>query len=467
MKIFDVFKSKKKKRKYEGASKGRRTSGWITGSGDANTMLKHDLAWLRERSRYLRRNNANAHKAIEVVTNNVIGKGIMTEISGPQAKRAKDLWKAWAESTACDFDGRHDLSGLQKMMMDAIQESGEVLVRRRVVSDEMPVKYQILESDFLATNRQEGLISNGNTVIQGIEFDDLGRRVAYHLYETHPGSTTYTGLSTLKVNRIPADEIYHLYRQERPGQARGVPWATPCMIKMKDLDDFEDATLMRQKIANLFVAFVSDISAEVECDDESDLGERMVPAMIEHLPPGKSIDFANPPEPQNFTEFVRANQRGIAQAWGITYEALAGDYSNVNFSSGRMGWIEMGRNVESWRKHLIINPFLKNVEKDFELLAMLTGVQLGSLTYDHIAPRRELIDPQKEYDAMVTAMRAGLESRPSAIRSLGRDPETVNEQIQKSNEKQDELGLVLDSDPRMTNKSGQAQQQQAQPQSGE
>tara|TARA_Y100000310_G_scaffold243676_1_gene248273 strand:- start:39420 stop:40811 length:1392 start_codon:yes stop_codon:yes gene_type:complete len=461
MNFFGFLKNNKKKRKYEGASKGRRTSGWITGSGDANTMIRHDLAWLRERSRYLRRNNANAHKAVEVVTNNVIGKGIMTEISGAQAQRAKDLWKAWAESTACDFDGRHDLAGLQRMAMDAIQESGEVLIRRRIIDDAFPVKYQILESDFLATDRQEGLLTNGNTVIQGVEFDSLGRRVAYHLYETHPGSTTYSGLSTLKVNRISADEVYHLYRQERPGQARGVPWATPCMIKMKDLDDFEDATLMRQKIANLFVAFVSDISAEVECDDESDLGERMVPAMIEHLPPGKTVDFADPPEPQNFQEFVKVNQRSIAQAWGITYESLSGDYGNVNFSSGRMGWIEMGRNIEAWRKHLIINPFLKNAQKDFLFMGQLLGISFGDLTFDHIAPRRELIDPQKEYDAMVTAMRAGLESRSSAIRSLGKDPETVNEQIKNDNEKQDELGFIFDSDPRATNKQGQAQMQQS------
>jgi len=447
-------KNKKRSSAYEGASTGRRTSGWITQSGDSNAMIKRDLPWLRERSRFLRRNNSLAHKANEVITNNVVGKGIKTEI-GNASDQVKQIWKDWAETTNCDFDGRHDLDGLQRLAMDAVVESGEVLIRKRYVDDPLfPIKYQVLESEFLATDA-EGMQPNGNHVIQGIEFSPDGQRIAYHIYQQHPGSV---GLHTsTRIFRIPASEIFHLYRQERPGQARGVPWSSPCMIRLKDLDDFKDATVMRQKIANLFVAFVSDISADVECDDNSDLGEKMVPAMIEHLPPGKTIDFADPPKAENFDEFTKVNHREIASAFGITYESLTGDYSNTNFSSGRMGWIQESRNFDAWRSGIMINGFLKPAEQDFLLLLTLRGAVFSDLIFEHIAPKRELIDPQKEIDAMVTAIRAGLESRPSAIKSLGRDPEAITRSIQEDNEELDEKGLILDTDPRNTNNSGNLQ----------
>lgn len=460
MGFFDFFKSKKtKKRKYEGASLGRRTKNWVTGSGDANSQIQGDLPWLRARSRDLRRNNPHAHKGIELITNNVIGKGIMTQINEDPTNFANDLWKEWAGTTACDYEGRHDLTGLQRIAMDAIVESGEVLIRKRFVDDpKFPIKYQILEGDFLNTNLVDGKVSGSdNLVMQGIEFDPNGQRVGYHLYQSHPGSIAlpFNGLSS---NFVPASEVYHLFRLERPGQVRGVPWLSNCMIRLKDLADFEDAQLLRAKIASLFVAFVSDISDNVECDDDSDLGEKMVPGLIEHLPPGKTVEFANPPSFDLYKDYINTNLRAIAAGLGITYEALTGDLSQVNFSSARMGWIEMGRNIDAWRKHIIINGFLAGVEKDFKLMMELNGVGSDKIKFDHIPPRRELIDPQKEIEAMKSAIRSGLESRPSAVQSLGRDPELVLEQTAEDNKKIDSLGLILDSDPRKTNKSGSFQE---------
>jgi len=450
--MWPFTKKKIKKRKYEGASLGRRTKGWITGGGDANDQINGDLPWLRERSRYLRRNNPYAHKGIELITNNVVGKGIMTQINSDPAQ---ELWKEWAETTACDWDGRHNLAGLQRIIMDAVVESGECLVRKRFTNNpRLPIQYQILESDFLNTNLIDGKRPGAdNYIVQGVEFDPNGKRVGYHLYESHPGSIS-TSFNSLRSNLIPASEVYHLYRLERPGQVRGVPWLSNCMIRLKDLDAFEDAQLHRAKIASLFVAFVSDISDNVDCDDESDLGERMVPGLIEHLPPGKSIDFANPPSFDLYKDYVNSNLRAIAAGLGITFEGLTGDLSQVNFSSARMGWIEMGRNIDSWRKHIMMGQFLHGVESDFQLIMRLNGLPINGLVFDHIPPRRELIDPEKEIKAMKAAVRSGFESRKSVVQSLGRDPDLVLDQIAEDNNKIDELGLVLDSDPRNTNNLG-------------
>lgn len=459
MKLLEIFTSQNKnvkKRKYEGASRTRRGAGWITGSGDANAQIKSDLPTLRERSRDLRRNNPYAHKIVETITNNVIGKGIITDVKPATIDK---FWKEWAYSTSCDYDGIHDLKGLQRLIMGAVVESGEVLIRKRYVSGmTYPLQYQVLESDFLDSSFLKSPAKAGNYVIQGIEFDPDGKRVGYHLYETHPGSYDRIN-STLKSNFVPASEIIHLFRQERPGQVRGVPWMAAAMLRLKDLDDYEDAQLMKQKVAACFTAFVHDIDSSCDSDDDStidpDEASRIQPALIEHLAPGKTITFASPPSVENYKEFVSSQLRAISAGVGISYESFSGDLSEVNFSSARMGWMEMGRNVDAWREGIIINHLFRRVEADFRfMMSLLSKPVPADATFSHIPPRREMIDPSKEVDAMVKIVRAGFDSRSNIIRSLGRDPDEVHENLKQDNELADKNGLTLDSDPRRVNENG-------------
>lgn len=456
MNLFNIFKTKKiKSRKYEGASKSKRTSGWCTGFGDSNTQIAASLPTLRERSRDLRRNNAFAHKGIELITNNVVGKGISTRISGPNSAFLQQQWNLWTKS--CDYDGRLNLAGIQRLLMDSTTESGEVLIRKRYVNDNFPIQYQVLESDFLSTSELDGKTQSGNTIIQGVEFGANGKRVGYHLYQTHPGSIVTT-VTSLKTNLIPADQVYHIFKAERPGQVRGVPWLAPIMIKLRDLEDFEDAQLMRQKIAAMFTAFVHDINAEVECEDTSDFGESMEPGIIEELPPGKTVTFANPPSVENYKEFTSAVKHAIAAGLGVSYEALTGDLSEVNFSSARMGWIEMGRNITSWRENILINQFLDGVVEDFKAMMELKGVRIAdTVKFTHIPPKREMIDPTKEIPATIQAIRAGLTTLSDEISALGQDPEVVLQKLKDDQDKTDALGLKLKSNPKYTSDNGKMQ----------
>jgi capsid protein len=43
--------------------------------------------------------------------------------------------------------------------------------------------------------------------------------------------------------------VRHIFKVKRAGQARGPSWFGPVILRMKDLDEFEDATLMKQKVA--------------------------------------------------------------------------------------------------------------------------------------------------------------------------------------------------------------------------
>jgi len=445
----------KKSRKYDGASKNIRLGTWFTGSGDANSEIKHSLTSLRNRARDLRRNNPYASKAISTITNNVVGKGVFTQFEN-DATSAE--WKKWAHSTAIDYDGRNNIFGLQRMVMDAVSESGEVLIRRRVVSgSDFPYQYQILESDFLVSDDTVNPTSKENFVLQGVEFDSNGKRVGYHIYNQHPGSIERIEKS-FESSFIPASDIQHVFRADRPGQVRGVPWLAPVMIKLKDLADFEDAELMKQKIAACFTAFVHDISADAECEDEEEtITEKLEPATIQKLGPGKSVTFATPPTVDNYQEFVSTQIKSIAAGLNLTYETLGSDLSQTNFSSGRMGWIEMNRSVDAWRAGIIITHMMDPIVKDFFNMLGIIGKQSMDQKYSHIEPKREMIDPTKEIPAYVDAIRAGISSRKEVIGSLGKDYQSVNEQIASDNQVIDKNNFVLDSDPRATTQNGKRQ----------
>ena len=350
-------------RNYEAASTGRRTQNWTRRTSDANAAAASALVTLRAHSRDLVRNNAWARNALRVVVRNTVGWGISPKPVGAGANaKLREAWERWSGTTECDAAGRSTFAGLEKLVMRTVAESGEALVRRRWrrPADELalPLQLQVLEPDYIDTARHGEAGIQGGLIAHGIEFDAIGRRVAYLLFDTHPGSDLRAASPS---RRIDAREIVHVYDLERAGQDRGVPWLASAIVNLKDFDEFEDAQLVRQKIAACFAAFVTDAEGGAggvlgETDAVDPLVETLEPGMIQRLPLGKDIKFANPPLTTDDGFSVRTLRR-IAAAIGVTYEDLTGDYSQVNFSSARMSRIAHWGNVYDWQWHLMIPQF--------------------------------------------------------------------------------------------------------------
>ena len=451
------------KRGYVAATTGRRLASWQVGDGAPPGHSHESVQILRERSRDLRRNNPYVQRFVQGLGANVVGTGITNQIQRRQgvsftsASDAESAWQAWADSTACDFDGRHNFYGLQGVAFRSTVESDEVLIRRHIgrrsINQPIPLQLQILEIDMLADHAVPDASTTGRQIRGGIEFDAKGRRVAYHLFKEHPA----TPQASTETVRIPAEEIIHLYRVDRPGQIRGVPWAAPVMPRLKLLDSYEDAALERARVSACFSAFVTDPDGPPEVTSaEEDLPFKVEPGMIEILGPGKEVTFGTPPSNADYSDFVRANLRAVAAGLGVPYELLSGDLSQVNFSSGRMGFLEFNRNIDEWRWQLLIPLFCDRVFswwKDVARLRFDTTDCVASWT----APRREMIDPTREVPAIIKRVRAGLCSLPEAIREDGYQPDQVLAEIAEFNAKIDERDLTLDSDPRKISQAGQVQ----------
>lgn len=457
---------------YDGASTSHRTAGWRRVSTDANAeTMGGALQRLRDQSRDMVRNNPHAAKAAAAIQHNVIGSGIIPSFLGPDGKADKEAEaaaRAHLDTTSIDAAGQLDFYGIQSLAMRAVFEGGEVLLRRRRRKSEdnlpLPFQIQVLEGDFLDSSK-DGPQDNGTYAVQGVEFDALGRRVNYWLFDEHPGGRGTYRLPTS--HRVAASEIAHVYRIDRPGQVRGVPWLAPSMLGLADYGDYADAQRMRQKIAACYAVF------EVDANGEGGGGgtpllrdgaastqpalEELSPGIYERLPPGRDIKFATPPGVEGYADMSRISLREIAAGVNIPAFVISGDLSDLNFSSGRLGFMDFQRAVTSYQNDMAIGQMCRTVERWFrEALAVSRGIG-RPIKAIWTPPRREMINPTEEIAAARDAVRAGIDTPYDMVRKAGKDPEAHFAEMQKALALIDSLGIVLDCDPRRVSRAGLTQ----------
>lgn len=411
-------------RGYEGAKRGRRTGGWNAGGTSANAEISPALHRLRARSRDLLRNNPYAVKAVASLVSNAIGTGITLKLSEGQA-----LWDQWVRE--CDAADHLDFYGLQALVCQTMHESGECLVRLRARRPEdglaVPLQLEVLEPDYLDDFKSESL-PGGGYIINGVEFNAIGKRVAYWLYSQHPGEVLPLA-SNLRSHRVPAAEVLHLFEKKRPGQVRGVPRLTPALLTFRDADDYEEAELLRKGIEACFAAIVttddeSAVLGQASSDGAGKRIEQLSAGMIHYVRNGESIAFGHPASVQGYNEFIRAYHHKLAAGAGTTYEQLTGDLSQVNYSSIRAGLVEYRRAVEQFQWLTFIPLLCEPVVAAFLNAATLSGKLRRGVTTEWTTPKWDWVDPVKDVAGELLEVAAGLKPWQEAVRRRGFDPQS-------------------------------------------
>lgn len=449
-------------RKFDGAGSGRRFNNWGDSNSSQNQQIATALTKLRDRSRDMVRNNGYAKNAVRRLGNNVVGIGILaTPVSRNKDIKAKkteeelvkEVWKEWAESTDCDFDGMQNFYGIQKMITKTAAKSGACLVRRvwkKYKKGAISLQLQVLEPDFLDRSHTGVIMDNGEYTLNGVQFDKTGKRIAYWIFDKHPLDFKIAS------QPVPASEILHIFDLEDPGQVDGLPFNSSVILPMKDFDEYADAQLMKQKVAAAFAGYITGeadlLPPSATASTTSTSGpssERIQPGTLKRLEKGETITFANPPTTDGYAEYSRQSLLGQAAGWGISYEAYTGDLSKTNFSSYRGGWIEFQRNVEDLQWNMMITMFCNPAWKWFTTAAKLSGLipdQTIKVTWT--PPRREMIDPVKETKALSEQVRNGFMSWQDAVRQLGYNPEEILEEMKKDAKNFDDANLMPECDPR-------------------
>jgi lambda family phage portal protein len=461
---------------YEAAQSGRRLGNWQPGADSANALLFRDADLMRSRARDLVRRNAWAFNAVDALVSNLVGTGIKPRSIGTEPdfnERAHALWEEWVREA--DAHGVLGFYGLQALAVRSMIEGGEVLARLRTRAPEdglsVPLQIQLLEPEHLPVTLNRDL-PNGNRIRAGIEFDRLNRRTAYHLYREHPGESSLGGGISGDPVPVPAAEVIHLFRPLRPGQIRGEPWLTQALVKLHELDQYDDAELVRKKTAALITGFITKPSPEFAMageegaspDEQGVASVSWAPGTMQVLLPGEDVRFSAPADVGGqYETFMRMQLRAIAVAVGITYEQLTGDLSEVNYSSIRAGLVEIRRRLEQWQQTVIIHQFCWPVWRKWMDLAVLSGALSAPGYSKRIREYRavkwiphgwEWVDPLKDITATIMMIRAGLISRDQAVAALGFNAEEIDQALADEQKRADRLGLAFDSDPRRRTKTG-------------
>lgn len=464
---------------HDAGSHSRRTLGWQAPTTSPNSGL-WDLTTLRDRSRAATRNDGYAKGAIDTLVTNIIGTGVrpLSKADDPAFRKAQQaLWTAWTDES--DSEGQLDFYGQQTQATRTWLTAGESFVRLRPRQFDdgfaVPLQLQVLEPES-CPHTYTTTLPNGNLVHAGIEFNRLGRRVAYYFYATRPRAAG-EDFDRSRMVRVPAAEVIHLYDPLRPGQRRGLPLLSAALMTLHELDKFDDATLLRQQLANMFVGFLTKDSTVGGADEAMDplTGGQvkthddkpvltLEPGLFHELAPGEGVEFAKPPEAaQTYPDFMRQQLYRACAATGVPYELMTGDMSNVNDRSIRVVLQEFRRRIQMWQHQVVAFQLCRRVWQVWNDRAFLAGALPFPLAYVE-NPRAftkviwmpqgwPYIHPLQDVEAKTKEVRAGFTSRSQVVSDQGEDAEEIDREQREDNTRADELQLRYDSDGRQDAKA--------------
>lgn len=360
-----------------GASRKKKSmQGWAADSKGAFEDIDLNLDMLVQRSRSLFMTAPVATSAIKTTRTNVVGSGLKLKsridfnLLGMTQEQA-DMWEKqveqefnlWAESKFCDCLGLNNFYELQQVAMMSWLLNGDsfTVMRHLPTKPYMPygLKLHLIESDRICNPKQMGAInpnmkaSNGNRILNGIEVDQYGQVVAYHICNRNPRTTGKKEWNRIKSigDQTGLPNILHVMEAERPEQYRGVPYLAPVIESLKQLTRYTEAELMAAVINGFFTVFVKSDSPEDVDEDFSGLSEeggipldtpdyKLGPGMINLMGPGESIEIADPKRPNvNFDGFVSAMCKYVGAALELPYELLIKSFTS-SYSASRAALME-------------------------------------------------------------------------------------------------------------------------------
>ncbi len=438
---------------FDATSGQRRLKGFVTSRAHVNALIAASGPEMNARARWLVRNNGYAANAIESWAANTVGDGISPNSSIEQASRkeaVQRLWLAWTDDA--DAEGLTDFYGLQRRAAREVFMTGEVFLRFRSRRPEdgltVPLQIQMLPSEMLPLNHNV-VDGNGNVIRQGIEFDRVGRRVAFHFLRRHPGDSTDPGLSGETV-RVPSSEVLHIIDPVEAGQLRGVSRFAPAIVKLFLLDQYDDAELDRKKVAAMYAMFVTSPAPDnplAPPDEEYEVA----PGQVVRLDPGEDVTVSAPADSgSTYEPFQYRTLLQISAALGIPYGYLSNDGAKGNFSNSRLSLIEFRRRVSAWQHSVMVFQMCRPVWARFMDTAVLAGAlklpgydrrRTEYLACNWLPTKWDWVDPLKDANAEIAQIEAGLKSRTQAIAERGYDAEQVDTEIAREREREKRLGL--------------------------
>lgn len=458
------LKARLELRAYEAAKPSRlHKKRMDRGSGDASVGMAGDT--MRLQARHLDENHDLARGVLNVLVNNIIGTGIRIEALAKDKKgesltnfnnKLHQLFEDWMLKPEVTWE--QHWNQLQRLAARSWLRDGEVLAQLLEGTNStldhgtrIPFSIELIECDLLPMDLNE----KKKNIIQGIQKNKWGRPLAYFLYKEHPGDPNTVFNLRQETKKVIADNILHLKLTDRIRQTRGVSIFASVLTRMDDIKDYEESERVAARVAAAMCAFIRKSPdgpiTSAKLDSTGNRLMSMKPGMIfDHLLPGEDVSMIESNRPNTMLEQFRNSQlRAVAAGTSSSFSSIAKDY-NGTYSAQRQELVEQSMHYSVLREHFV-ERFIRPIWQRFIRVALLTDlIEIPSnldlqtlLDADFRGPTMPWIDPLKEIHAEEKSVQAGFKSRSQVIRERGNNPTTVNEQIKRERQEEEQSELVF------------------------
>lgn len=434
--------------------------GWTHGGGSHREDIEDNIDPLRQRSRDLYYGGSNlATGAVKRLRTNTVGVGLhlkaslneeILKISPEQARELEETiereFAHWADSTNCDMERLDNFYQLQQLAFLNALLSGDsfaLMKTSKRTGSIYDLRIELIEADRVSTPDTERV----NTLFcEGVEKNEDGEVVAYHISKFHPLS--FTDRNPREWVRVAAygektgrRNILHVMNRERIGQVRGVPFLSPVIETIKQLGRYTEAEVLAAVINGLFTVFIEKESAsddvpfgeavpeELQVDAEDEGSIELAPGAVIDLGEGEKANMVNPGRPNpNFDPFVIAVIKQIGAALEIPYEILIMAF-NSNYSASRAAILEFFKVVKMYRAWFVTD-FCQPIYEEWLSEAVAKGrikapgffsnpiIKSAYCSAEWSGPSAGQLDPTKEVQAADLRVQGGYSTREREAREL-------------------------------------------------
>ncbi|MGB8452740.1 MAG: phage portal protein [Anaerocolumna sp.] len=483
----------------EGGASRKKNSlkGWGADSKSPQEDIDLNIPLLRKRSRSLIMTAPLAKSAIRKNVVNVVGSGLhpkpaidferlnlITEQADEWKKKTESEFALWAESKHSDVTKVHDFYDLQQIALLSALSNGDAcgLIEYDKPTYFLPygLKIHMIESDRVCTPNSNGTsvninakADNGNRIYNGVEINDKGAVVAYHICTAYPSSKLQQEKKWYRVKaygeKTGNPNVLMIFETERADQYRGVPYLAPVIESLKQLTRYSEAELMAAVINGFFTVFIKTDNnpGEMSFGGIEDDGEKTTsspndyalgPGAINVLNENESIEIADSKRPsQNFDAFVTSMAKYIGAALDIPIELLTLSFTS-SYSASRASLLEAWKAFKMKRSWLV-KDFCQPVYEMWLTEAVAIGrikapgffldpaIKKAWCRCEWNGPSAGMIDPVKEINAAKSRVELGVSTRErEAMELTSTDFERNIAQLEKENKQMEKIQIRKESE---------------------
>ncbi|MCX7806209.1 MAG: phage portal protein [Planctomycetota bacterium] len=398
---------------------------------------------LRNRARYEVANNSYARGIVLTLANDTVGTGPRLQMLTDDAdlnRTVETEFHQWAQAVG--------LAEKLRTMRMARAQDGEafaILASNPRVGHTVKLDLQLIEADQVTSPVRHILDDHE---VDGIVLDDYGNPILYRVMMNHPGGPMRYSLDDFKT--ISAESMIHIFRQDRPGQHRGIPEITPALPLFAQLRRFTLAVLAAAEAAADFAGILytdAPPNGEAEAVEPMDLIE-LERNMLLTMPGGWKMAQVEPMQPATtYAEFKKEILNEIARCLNMPFNIAAGNSSGYNYASGRLDhqtYFKSIRVDQAFMASRILDRVLAAWLREYAVESDFRTLRVALPAHQWFWDGFEHVDPSKEARAQEMRLKNHTTTLAHEYARQGKDWEVELRQRAKEVALMKELGLPVD-----------------------